>query len=215
MQIRLKADFLKSLSGIKFKGRVSILVNDKIRHEERGEVLFTDYGISGPPIFQLSAYVPENTAAYISIDFMPGYKKEDIYYLLKQRAKALKHLTMESFFNGLFNKRVGNVIARASGIAKLSLPVADLTDEHINAIAANIKNFKIEISGLNGWNNAQVTAGGALTSQFNNQTMESKKVRGLYCCGEILDIHGECGGYNLQWAWSSGYIAGRSAAQSF
>lgn len=214
VQIRLKADFLKALSGIKVKGKVGISVNGRISHEEEGEILFTDYGISGPPVFQLSAFVPGHKNAYIDIDFMPDYEINDVCKLLKQRAAKLKHLSMENFFNGLLNKRVGNVIAKCSGIGKLSLPVSELNDDFIGIIAQNIKSFKVKTDGLNGWNNAQVTAGGVLTRQFNENTMESERLRGLYCCGEIFDIHGECGGYNLQWAWSSGYTAGKYAAQS-
>ncbi|MCD8089495.1 MAG: NAD(P)/FAD-dependent oxidoreductase [Clostridiales bacterium] len=216
VQLKLKADYLKALSGIKFKGCVGLSVNNHTVREEKGEILFTDYGISGIAVFQLSGFLrgQNGAKAYVNIDFMPEYETTEIFGLLRMRAGDMAHLTAENFFTGLLNKRIGNVIAKKSGIEKLSLPVSKLNKNMLWSLAYNIKFFKAEISGTNGWNNAQVTAGGAVTKQFYSSTLESKKVSGVYCCGEIFDIYGECGGYNLQWAWSSGYLAGASAAGS-
>ncbi len=216
VQLKLKADYLKSLSGVKFKGCVGLSVNNHTVREEKGEILFTDYGISGIAVFQLSGFLREcgGGKVYVNIDFMPEYETTEVFGILRMRAGDMAHLTAENFFAGLLNKRIGNVIAKKAGIEKLSLPVSRLNKNMLWSLAYNIKFFKAEISGTNGWNNAQVTAGGAVTKQFYSSTMESKKVPGLYCCGEIFDIYGECGGYNLQWAWSSGYLAGASAAGS-
>lgn len=216
VQLKLKGDFLKALSGIRFKGCVGLCVNNHTIREEKGEILFTDYGISGIAVFQLSGYLRDagRSKAHVNIDFMPEYETTEIFGLLGMRAADLSHLTMENFFTGLLNKRIGNVIAKKSGIEKLSFPVSKLDKNMLWSLAYNIKFFKAEILGTNGWNNAQVTAGGAVTKQFYSATLESKRVPGLYCCGEIFDIYGECGGYNLQWAWSSGYMAGASAAGS-
>lgn len=145
---------------------------------------------------------------------MPEYETTEVFGLLNMRVRDLSHLTTENFFTGLLNKRIGNVIAKKSGIEKLSYPVSGFNKNLLWSMAYNIKFFKAEIIGTNGWKNAQTTAGGAATKQFYSATLELKRVPGLYCCGEIFDIYGECGGYNLQWAWSSGYLAGASAAGS-
>ncbi|MCD7854636.1 MAG: NAD(P)/FAD-dependent oxidoreductase [Clostridiales bacterium] len=213
VQLRLKADFLKSLSGIKIKGKAGLETDNHLIREEEGEILFTDYGISGPPVFQLSAYFPKQGKTQVSIDFMPEYETAQVFGLLRMRAKSLNTLTMESFFTGLLNKRIGNVICRKAGIEKLSFPVKSLTRDLIWALAYEMKFFKIEVLGANGWNNAQATAGGASVREFHSESLESKKIKGLYCCGEILDIFGQCGGYNLQWAWSSGWLAGAKACE--
>lgn len=212
--VQLKTDntVVKGLQGIKFYGKASAIVNDIIMREEEGEILFTDYGISGPPIFQLSGIAANNHKLTISLDFMPNYKEHDIYTMLSERKSNLSHLSMEHYFNGMLNKRIGNVIAKKSGIEKLSMPVKNLSSENMWAMTALIKSFYINITGSNGWNNAQVTAGGIETELFCDKTMESKLFKGLYCTGEIFDIFGDCGGYNLQWAWSSGYTAGVNAA---
>ncbi len=214
VQIRLKGEFLKALSGIKIKGNLMLFVKDNIVKEEYGEILFTDYGVSGPPVFQISGFAGRYKKCSLSIDFMPEYDLNSVFELLSIRRKALSHLTMENFFVGMLHKRLGNIIARRCGIEKLSFKVSDLSKEQIWNMAYCIKLFKAEIEGLNGWKNAQVTAGGAEVKEFDDVSMESLKVKGLYCCGEILDVLGECGGFNLQWAWASGAAAGRSAGEA-
>lgn len=213
VQLKTKPIF-KNLKGIKLNGKITALINNKAEKEEYGEILFTDYGISGPPVFQLSTLVAQNKNIKISIDFMPQYSKSDIYNLLCKRKENLKHTTAEYFFTGMLNKRLGNTILKTTGIEKLSFNVAEFDHKILNKFSEIIKYMPFDIIGSNDWNNAQVTAGGADTSQFNEKTMESKIVKGLYACGEILDIYGDCGGYNLQWAWSSGYIAGINASKS-
>ncbi len=214
VQMKTDKKIVSSLKGIKFVGNVKIFVKNKFFKEEFGEVLFTDYGLSGPPIFQLSSVSALHKDCFVELDFIPDLSEKDVFDLIVNRKKDLSHLTMENFFTGLLNKRIGNVIAKKSGIEKLSFKVSDLTKEIMWEIARNIKSLKIEVLGQNGWNNAQVTAGGAITDEFNKETMESRKIKGLYATGEVLDIFGDCGGFNLQWAWSSGVVAGESSAKS-
>ena len=214
VQLKTEKDIVKGLKGIKFTGNVKMFSNDRLIGEDYGEVLFTDYGLSGPPIFQLSALSAINKGCKVILDFMPELSEKDIFDILSERKRNLSFLTMESFFVGLLNKRIGNVIARKSGIEKLSYKVSDLKRDNIWSMCENIKNLSFDIIGQNGFNNAQVTAGGASVREFNDKTMESLKIKGLYASGEILDIFGACGGFNLQWAWSSGALAGISAAES-
>lgn len=211
VQLKTEPKEVKSLQGIKFTGNVSLINKDKVIGEEYGEVLFTDYGISGPPVFQLSTKVAFRKNLSVNLDFMPEYSPKEVYDILESRKTCLSHLTMENYFVGLLNKRIGNLVAKKAGIEKLSFKVSNLNRQQLWAITSLIKEYSLVITGTKGFQNAQVTAGGALTEEFNNMTMESKIVRGLYACGEVLDIYGDCGGYNLQWAWSSGRLAGKSA----
>ncbi|MGN1317430.1 MAG: NAD(P)/FAD-dependent oxidoreductase [Lachnospirales bacterium] len=214
--VQLKTDVseTKALKGIKIYGNVSVIENDIVTLSEYGEILFTDYGVSGPPIFQISAKTAFKTNLKLSMDFMYEYNHKQIFDILKFRKESLSHLTMENYFTGLLNKRLGNIIAKRSGIEKLSFKVSNLTDDILWSMVKNIKEFTLVVTGDKGFNSAQVTAGGVRTREFYNETLESKIVKGLYACGEVLDIYGDCGGYNLQWAWSSGRLAGRSAALS-
>ncbi len=214
VQIKTDPKEVKSLQGIKFNGTVKLIHNDRYIAEEEGEILFTDYGISGPPIFRLSARLPFKSNMAISLDFMPEYTPKEVFDILEYRRESLSHLTMEGYFTGLVNKRIGNLIARRAGIEKLSFKVSSLDRAMLWSIASLIKDYRLEITGTKGFNNAQVTAGGVLTEDFDDKTMESKIIKGLYACGEVLDIYGDCGGYNLQWAWSSGRLAGMSAAEN-
>lgn len=214
VQLKTEKDMVKGLKGIKFDGKVSIVSGGRILGEEKGEVLFTDYGLSGPPIFQLSVICALHKNCSVILDFVPDLTEKEVYELLLKRKKNLSHLSMENYFVGFLNKRIGNVIAKKSGIEKLSFSVSGLNEEILRRMSKNIKAMTFNIIGKNGWNNAQVTAGGVETAEFDSKTMESNIVKGLYSSGEIFDIFGECGGFNLQWAWSSGALAGICAAKS-
>lgn len=214
VQLKTPSEKVKSLKGIKITGNLKMYSKNNFLKEEYGEILFTDYGISGPPVFQLSTLFAryKNLIAYI--DFMPNFTEEDIFNILKDRKKILYYTNLENYFNGLLNKRLGNIISKTSGIEKLSFLVKNLTDDILKNMSYNIKNYKLEILDTNGFNNAQVTAGGLKTNEFNNKTLESKIIKGLYCAGEILDVVGDCGGFNLQWAWASSYVATKSCVKS-
>ena len=212
VQVKTDTRPIKGLAGIKIEGSAALIQDKRVLGSAQGEILFTDYGLSGPPIFELSAKMPFKKGLTIALDFMSEYSLKQVFDVLEGRQRALGG-TMENFFAGLLNKRLGNLVARAAGIEKLSFAVSALDKDMLWDMARLIKEYKIEVTGLNGFKNAQVTAGGVLTDEFSPYTMQSKLVKGLYCCGEIYDIHGDCGGYNLQWAWSSGHLAGLSAVK--
>ncbi|MGN0182457.1 MAG: NAD(P)/FAD-dependent oxidoreductase [Candidatus Ornithomonoglobus sp.] len=206
VQIKTETEVVKKLKGIKLNAKLTIG-----KHSEEGELLFTDYGLSGPPVFSLSAYIEgEKTAA---ADIMPEYSYGDVISMLYERCAYLYNVPLEEFFTGMLNKRVGQALLKSVGIAPLSRLAATLSEEEIKKIASAIKAWEFKITGTMSWNNAQVTRGGALTAEFDPVTMESKLIKGLYACGEVLDIDGDCGGYNLQWAWSSGHLAGIYSAK--
>lgn len=214
VQLKTPPEKVKSLKGIKITGNLKMYSNNNFLKEEYGEILFTDYGISGPPVFQLSTLFARYNNLIGFIDFMPNFSEEEVFKILKDRKKILNYTNMENYFNGLLNKRLGNIIAKNSGIQKLSFLVKDLTDDILKNMTDLIKNYKLEILDTNGFNNAQVTAGGINTDEFNNKTLESKIIKGLFCAGEILDVVGDCGGFNLQWAWSSSYVCTEACVKS-
>ena len=207
VQIKTESDIPKKLKGIKFTGTARMG-----KFEEDGEILFTDYGLSGPPIFSLSSRYDNHKE--IELDLMSEYTEAQLCKVLNARKMQNPQMLLENFFVGMLNKRTGQILLKEAGIAPLSRDADSLTYEEIKQCARMIKHWKFKITGTMSWNNAQVTKGGVLTGDFCPETMESKLINGLYAAGEVLDIDGDCGGYNLQWAWSSGYIAGRSAAQA-
>ena len=116
--------------------------------------------------------------------------------------------TAGTIFAGVLHSRLGQVVVKAAGLSPAAALRA-LTEQDLALLAGLCKDFPLPVTGTCGFDQAQVTAGGILTSEFESKTMESRLVPGLYACGEVLDIDGDCGGYNLQWAWSSGYVAGK------
>ncbi|MCH5211757.1 MAG: NAD(P)/FAD-dependent oxidoreductase [Oscillospiraceae bacterium] len=206
VQIKTETDIVKKLKGIKVNAALTLGGRC-----ETGEILFTDYGLSGPPVFFLSAYMAGCKTA--ELDLMPEYKYTDVHSILSDRCAYLCNVPLEDYFTGMLNKRVGQALLKSVGIAPLSRLSGSLSGTEIKQLAAAIKKWSFKIEGTMSWNNAQVTKGGAVTAQFDKVTMESKLINGLYACGEVLDIDGDCGGYNLQWAWSSGYLAGTAAAK--
>ena len=221
--VQLKADVsgVKGLSGSKFDAAVTLFAGGTkpcpIR-EERGELLFTDYGVSGPPVMQLSGHAARaleaGQAPFLSVDFLPDWDAGELRAVLFQRKKALSGRRLEDFMTGFLPKRLGQLALKMSGAAPLSRAGGTLTPEELGACARLLKDFRLRVTGTGGMKNAQVTQGGVLTGGFDPATLQSRKVPGLYACGELLDIDGDCGGFNLQWAWSSGRLAGRSAAEA-
>ena len=206
VQIKTETDVVKKLKGIKLDAEVTLGDNS-----EFGEVLFTEYGLSGPAVFSLSSRLGDNKL--ISLDIMSKYSYEQLYERILQRIALRPKITLENFFVGMFNKRVGQALMKSVGIEPLSRYALTLNEKEISRICSAIKKWDFKVTGTMSWNNAQVTKGGAVTGEFNPNTMESKLVNGLFASGEVLDIDGDCGGYNLQWAWSSGYLAGVNAGK--
>ena len=208
----------RQLKGIKLNATASVLVNGQRLRQETGEVLFTDYGLSGPPILQLSriisTHMSNGNTVEITLNLLPEYRIEQVKAMLVKRAAAISGRCMDQFFGGLINKRVGQVVVKGCNIPSQS-HAGSLTAQDMNALCATLQNFSFVCRGTRGFANAQVTAGGAQLDQFIPATMESRSMGGLYCCGELLDVDGDCGGYNLQWAWSSGACAGKACALSF
>ena len=214
-QIKTETEYVKQLKGIKADANCSIFIKNELKRQEFGQVLFAEYGLSGPPIFQLSRIAATNydKNCYITLDFMTDKSEKEVFNLIKTIIEKpfTYPLTTENLLSLILNKRLGQIIIKYCGF-KLNTDVYSLKDSDLMKIASAIKCFKLKVTGVNGFQNAQVTAGGIETKDFNDKTLESKLKNGLFACVEVLDIDGDCGGFNLQWAFSSGFIAGNSAA---
>ncbi len=210
VQLKTETNLIKSLKGTKLDANVLLESGNK-KCSYFGEILFTDYGLSGPAIFNVSRLCVQDCDATITLDILPEINEEELYNILKARRTQYRNL--ETFFVGMVNKKVGMVMMKYAEVLPFARNSDTITDAEIKRLCDALKNFKLKVTGTMSWNNAQVTAGGILTDDINPETMESNLCDGLYLTGEILDIDGDCGGYNLQWAWSSGYIAGINASK--
>lgn len=216
VQIMLDGDFYKRIDGVKFVGTAEIIHNNKSIIKDCGDILFTNYGVSGPPILQISRkageFLLKGQEAFVKISIIDTMTKDEVLELIDKRFRTAPEKSVEFSLVGLINKRLIPVILTEAGIRDLKLPVRDLSLKEKESIAEILTDWRIKIRGTKGWTSAQVTAGGVETRDINPSTMESKIVKGLYFSGEIMDIDGQCGGFNLQWAWSSGFVAGKNAA---
>lgn len=214
VQLKSNASYFKSLAGVRVNANLSLYVEDQLVAKENGELQLTNYGVSGIPIFQLSRFasraIEEKKTVHIIIDFLPELAKEEVYKLLLQRIEQGYYKTVEQIFTGLLNKKLANVIIKEAKVSQTLLCSA-INKRQINSLVNKIKVFKVEITEPNSFKNAQVCAGGVDTKEVKDSTLESLLVKGLYITGELLDIDGICGGYNLQWAWSTGILAGMDA----
>jgi len=209
VQIKTDTAVTRQLKGIKLNASAALLRGEQILRREYGEVLFTDYGLSGPPILQLSREAVSGTV--IALDLFPEMTENELFDMLKTRSANISVRAAENYLTGLVNKRVGQVILKYCGIKP-----TDLSGEITNhkQIAKMLKNMRFEVTGNTGFANSQVSAGGISHKELSD-SLESRRVRGLFFAGEIIDVDGDCGGYNLQWAWSSGAVAAEGMLSCF
>ena len=198
-----------SLKGVRCNCHAAIYHNGRLHSESRGELQFTEYGISGPVIFEISRDVCQEKGDWTCrLDFLPEISSDTLTAELLRRKQT--NLPASELLTGILHNRLGRVLSQSAGISQ-SRMVSELADHALEQAVLTVKNFEISLTEPMGMDSAQVTAGGILTKEFDDKTMESRMVPGLYACGEVLDIDGDCGGYNLQWAWSSGRLAGLHA----
>lgn len=210
VQICTQTDFPKFLKGIRVKCSASLTENGAVKGQSRGEILFTDYGISGIAALDLSSYIAKSnpdSSKHVSLDMAENLKHNQLVSYIRDCIKRSKDGTCENLLSGLLASRVGQAVMKYCSI-NLSRKASSLSSGEIEKIASAVKDFRLNVTGTKGFDSSQVTSGGAMLNEFNKNTLESKKIKGLYCCGEVLDIDGLCGGFNLQWAWSSGRLAG-------
>lgn len=215
VQLKTPTDIVKQLKGIKINAEVSLKRDGKLIRKDFGETLFCDYGLSGPPVMQVSGEVGRNNGEYeISLDILPDSSFSQTLSQLERRVKLLKNRKLDEFFTGMLNKRLGQVVLKISGLS-INDSVSVLDSTKLKKITSVLKGMKFKVLGTTGFSNSQVTSGGITTNQFDCETMMSKTDKRLYAVGEILDIDGDCGGFNLQWAWSSAFCAAESILKDF
>ena len=211
VQIKTCWDGVVALKGVRANCHVQILRDDKLFAESTGELQLTEQGISGPVVFEISRDVCYGTGSWTAkLDFLPDVSQEQLQQELAHRRST--NLPMDDLLTGILHNRLGRVLTKTAGVKGKTL-AKELSNLETEAICHVVKSLEIPLTEPLGMDSAQVTAGGVLTDQFNKYTMESCLVPGLYACGEVLDIDGDCGGYNLQWAWSSGRMAGLHAGK--
>ena len=213
VQVKTDSTFVRALKGVRSDAAVTLKQNEKPVARSQGEVQFTDFGVSGPAVFEISRAVSTGKGGLtLQLNLLRSMDYPQVVELLQRRQEAMPGLTMENFLTGILHNRLGRTLLRYAGY-NLTDPVSALKPNDLKRIARSIQSFELPVIGALGFDGAQVTAGGIRTDDFDPNTMESRLVPGLYAAGEVLDVDGDCGGYNLQWAWSSGYAAGLHAAQ--
>ena len=211
--VQLKSGWpgVTALKGVRANCHVVIRHNGESYAESTGELQFTEYGISGPVVFEVSRDVCSGAGQWTAcLDFIPYMEESALLQELQRRKRT--QLPVEELLTGVLHNRLGRVLTKAAGVRDTK-QVSELSDTELEAVCHTVKCFEISLTEPMGMDSAQVTAGGVLTAGFDPATMESRLVSGLYACGEVLDIDGDCGGYNLQWAWSSGRAAGLHAGK--
>lgn len=211
VQIKSSWPELPSLKGVRTNCHVKIFHNGELYAQSQGELQLTEHGISGPVVFEISRDVCAERGKWTAkLDFLPEISCDTLEAELQRRRET--NLPMEELLTGILHNRLGRVLTKTAGI-KGKQYANQISNHELKEVLSAVKSLEIELTEPLGMDSAQVTAGGVLTDGFDPNTMESKLVSGLYACGEVLDIDGDCGGYNLQWAWSSGRLAGLHAGK--
>lgn len=209
--------YCRAMSGVRSTGKIKLYIESEEVCSDTGEIQYTDYGISGIPVFQVSRYavrgVDSGKSVKAVIDMLPDIPQEELENDIDIRILREPSKSVEQFFAGIINKKLVYGAAKSMGI-DINMHIGQLGGKRTKKLVRFLKNFEFEITGFKGFENCQVCQGGVALSQLDSDTMQSRLCGGLYFAGEIADVDGKCGGYNLQWAWSSGITAGRAAAQS-
>lgn len=210
VQLKTEPTWVRALKGVRADGKAVLKVGGHSVAATEGEFQFTDFGLSGPAAFDLSRAVSTagNGEITVLLDFLRSYNKGQLMELLQERRERFPQLPTEELLTGMLQTRLGKTIVRRAGL-NLTAPLEVVTDRELEAVLALARCYPLQVTGTMGMDAAQVTAGGIATGQFRPDTLESRIAPGVFVCGEVLDIDGDCGGYNLQWAWSSGYLAGK------
>ena len=215
VQLRCEEDFCKAIAGIRCDAEIKLTSGGKRIATERGELQLTDYGISGIPVFQLSGLAAKELVKQQSlkaeIDFLPDMSSEEWMSFGKLRMQRMQERTIEEFCNGLLNKKLMQLFIKLAGL-KGDKKVSQVSGGKIETLLSLCKNFVLHVYESNGYEQAQVSGGGVDFKELSDN-LESLKMPGVYFAGEVADVYGRCGGYNLQWAWSSGYVSGLHAAK--
>lgn len=210
----LEGGFCKEWSGVRIPGDVSLYdERHRLLCEDSGEIQMVAYGISGIPVFQVSRFaareLAEGRSVNLCLDSMPDHDVNWLGQELRRRREYDEAQSMGDMLEGLLPDKLSGVLLKQAGLA-VKQKAGGVSDSGLNRLAKVIKGLELSVKAVSGYEKAQVTAGGIRLSEVYPDTMESSRCPGLYLTGEILDVDGICGGYNLQWAWTTGYLAGKA-----
>lgn len=215
--VQLKLDYprLAAVSGVRFDALAKVSVDGEVMRSSLDEVLFTQYGISGPAIYDIcraaSVGTYEKKKVYIHLDLFPERSMDELIDFFEGHFAMFSHRTLNNALNGIVDKKLIPALLKDAGIDNIHLPVIELEYYERLRFYQLLKDWTFICYDTNGFPNAQATIGGVDTRDVDPDTLESKLIKNLYFSGEILDVDGDCGGFNLQWAWSSGYVTGKAA----
>lgn len=214
VQLKTELDAIRVLKGVKFNCSVKLYSDNTLIKQSEGEILFTEYGISGPAVFDISgdaAAASEKSKTYVIIDFLPEYEERRILDFLNRRKKILPLLPLENAFITLISTQC---VRAAINLCKMKFytPLGTVREQDLTEITKTLKNFRLAVTGTTGFNNSQVTKGGISNNEVN-RNLESAILPNLYFCGEVLDIDGDCGGFNIHFALASGICAAKAIAE--
>ena len=202
----------KKITGVRCDATVASVIDGQMTEQNTGELQLADYGISGIPVFQISSLMSraldKGQKVEVIIDFLPAFSDDELNGYIKDRSiTTTDNRSLNEMLNGLLNNKLLLELIHKSGVSPDKKGKL-LTDDDCKSLTRSIKHTAVSVKKPRGLEFAQVCAGGIYTKEIDVRTLESKIHPGLYFCGELLDVDGICGGYNLQWAWTSGYIAG-------
>jgi len=211
VQLKCTHPALRSLKGIRVQAQLTLIIDGESAAEETGELLFQDYGVSGVCVFQLSRFASRALArkqrVSLSVNLLP--EVSNAYAWLTERIAARPQLSASQLFTGVFHRLLSQALLKEAGVAQ-DAPVALLAARDVQRLAKSISALSLPVDGTHGFAQAQVTAGGILTDEVDPATMQSRLFDGLYLAGEVLDVDGPCGGYNLHFAFASALTAARA-----
>ena len=217
VQLRLEPDGARGLKGVRIDAKITLTRNDGTNlYQETGELIFSDSGVSGIPVLNASLRLPplleKKQPCWLKIDLLPEYNNNIILEIFNNRRLAHANRPMESLLSGLLHKKLTFPVLRSAQIAHAHRNIGGLSDQELHRLLPILKGWRHKINGTAGFDQAQITKGGLSLGEFDRATLESQKIPGVFAAGEILDVAAFCGGYNLQWAWASGFLAGSAAA---
>ncbi len=213
--LELDSPLPKKMTGSKQDAEVTLYIDGKAEQRVRGDVLFTRYGVSGFAVLDVSRAASEallyHQEVKVGLKLLVGYERQSLGEELARLAKRLPAYTIETLLGGLISVKIARCLLESCRIDPSSV-ASQLPPKSLKAIASTLCDWRFKVSGTHGFKHAEVSGGGVATEEVDARTMASKKVDGLYFAGEVLDIVGRRGGYNLHFAWAGGYLAGRAMA---
>ena len=213
MQTFCEGNYFKSISGVRTDARISLLLNDVLIAQEEGELQLTDKGMSGIVVFQVTRYLGEavqkGKKVIFLVNFIASLSKEQWHQNMQNRLNQLGDRTAEDFFSGILNKKLILMLLKECGI-RPGQSIQSLSQKQFRTLLDLFQEFPVKITGLNDYAHAQISTGGVPLSEVD-ETLASKYVNNLYLTGELLDVSGACGGYNLYFAAATGYLAGQNS----